>query len=171
MRSPEHHAQTSSLIHCLRLAHAQPLISLLFASTLCATASSFSLYVLILDLCLAITLYHSTMSTTCDSRFRAHTSQDAALVLACWMLNRRRPLCDATKCSTKRRTGDCQCSCKFWVRLTLDEKSLMFERSEAYKRSLGARQSTWTWVSSTIVQVSGRFSHGKLVYYSCYIKW
>jgi hypothetical protein len=87
MRSPEHHAQASSSIPHLCFADAQPLMSLSFAAALCATASSFSLYVLILDLRLTITLYRSTVSTTCDSRLCAHTSQDAALVLASWMLN------------------------------------------------------------------------------------
>jgi hypothetical protein len=77
----------ASSIPCLRFAHAQPLMPLLFASTLCATTSSFSLHVLLLDLCLAITLCRSTVSTTCDSRLCAHTSQDAALVLTSWMLN------------------------------------------------------------------------------------
>jgi hypothetical protein len=87
MCSPEHHAQASSLIPHLWFAHAQPLMSLSFASTLCATTSLFSLHVLILDLRLAITLYRSTVSMTCDSCLRSHTSQDAALVLANWMLN------------------------------------------------------------------------------------
>jgi hypothetical protein len=40
-----------------------------------------SLHVLILDLCLAITLDHSTVSTTCDPHSRAHALSNATPVL------------------------------------------------------------------------------------------